>query len=193
MKGKIFILGITGGAGSGKSTISKYLKKELDAEVVNTDDFFKSKKDWKGLDPTAIRFKVLYKVLRELKSGKKSYFYPFLKKSGKISKIPKQLSPRKLIIVEGILAFQNKKIRNLLNKGIYLDLPTQLQYLRRKKKYKSEGMGKTFYAFKKFFDETMLPFYKKYVLPLKKYFYVINTNQSPKKIYLEIKKLITSF
>ena len=80
-KKEIFVLGITGGAGSGKSTISKYFKKEFDAEVVNTDDFFKSKKDWKGLDPTAIRFKVLYKVLRELKSGKKSYFYPFLKKS----------------------------------------------------------------------------------------------------------------
>jgi len=54
---------------------------------------------------------LLYKVLKELKSGKKSYFYPFLKKSGKISKIPKQLLPHKLIIVEGILAFQNKKIK----------------------------------------------------------------------------------
>ena len=189
-KNKIRIIGITGGVGAGKTTLSEYIKKKIDAEVLNTDLFSKPKKEWKGLNPSSTRFDVLEKVLKDLKSGKPTSYSPFIKKTGKLSRVRRALYPKRVIIIEGILPFQNKRIRKLLDIGFYLDLPQEKRYQRRQKKYRREDLHKTHYASREFFNNTIVPSHKRYTSPLKKEFIVVKSNQKPAKIFSKIKRYL---
>lgn len=188
---KTIFVAITGGTGAGKSTVCKKIQEKINGQVVCTDEFFKAKKEWNGLNKSALRAEELYSVLKDFSKNKNSGFSPFLKKSGKISRKYKKLRYKKIILVEGILAFQYKKILDLMDYRFYLDLPIDEQYKRRRKKYLSEGRGKEKIANRESFDKIILPFYKKEVIPLKKDFEVINASLNLNKIEEKILKSLS--
>lgn len=167
-----FLIGIAGGSGCGKSTLSYGLKDKYSdlVEVVHFDDyqkeevdvpFFEGMRNWDH--PDAIDFEQLYNDLIDLKDGKKvsvmtksSVLNPTYEEKGRIEHT---LEPKKIIIVEGYMALQNEKIRNLFDYTIFLDIPIEESMKRRDKiTYNDES---------EYNNKILKPMHKKYVEPSK--------------------------
>jgi uridine kinase len=167
-----YFIGIAGGSGCGKSTLSYRLRKEFPdlIETVHFDDYQKEERDvplFKGMKnwdhPEAIDFEKLYQDLRQLQSNqqvkvmtKNSIINPSYEQEGRIQHI---LEPKKIIIVEGYMVFQNEKVRDLLDFKIFLDISIEKSVQRRNKiTYNDEEA---------YNDKILVPMHKKYVEPSK--------------------------
>ena len=167
-----FIIGIAGGSGCGKSTLSYRLKDRYPnlIEIVHFDDyqkeeidvpFFKGMRNWDH--PDAINFKQLHSDLIQLKDNKNvevmtksSIINPTYEQNGRIKHI---LRPKKIIIIEGYMALYDKKIRDLFDLKIYLDIPIDESIKRRDKiTYNDES---------KYNTEILIPMHSQYVAPTK--------------------------
>ncbi len=148
MKNSPYIIGIAGGSGSGKTTVAdKLYKKFPDQSVVIKHDFYY--KDFSQLTPdeknkvnfdhpNSLETNLLIKHIQDLKNNKTIDLpqYDFATHS-RIKKTIKTQS-RKIIIVEGILIFVEKKLRDLFDLKIYIDTPNDIRFIRRLKRDISE-------------------------------------------------------
>lgn len=170
---KHFLIGIAGGSGCGKSTLSYGLKNKYPdlIEVVHFDDYQKEEMSIPFLEgmrnwdhPDAINFKQLYSDLIQLKNNneiavmtKSSILNPTYEKKGRIKHI---LKPKKIIIVEGYMTFQDKRIRELFDLKIFLDIPISESIKRRDKiTYNDES---------EYNNKILIPMHTKYIEPTKK-------------------------
>ena len=173
---KHFLIGIAGGSGCGKSTLSYGLKNNHPnlIEVVHFDDYQKEEIDipfFKGIRnwdcPDTINFKQLYSDLIQLKNSKEvevmtksSILNPTYEEEGRIKHI---LKPKKIIIVEGYMTFQDKRIRELFDLKIFLDIPISESMRRRDKIIYNSDKEESEYN-----NKILIPMHTKYVEPTKK-------------------------
>ena len=133
----IFV-GIVGPSGSGKTTLCKKLKAaNKEYEHIRLDNYFKHPKtfplkhgfrNWEK--PSNIKFDVLLKHLRALQYGKEIHTRSFPKRKGaKPESIILKSKP--IVLIEGFMLFKDKKIRDVLDLKIYLDVYTELMLKRR--------------------------------------------------------------
>lgn len=141
MSGKVMIIGIAGGTGSGKTTITRRLVQRFgkDVSVVYHDNYYKAHHGMTYEErarlnydhPNAFDTDLLIRDLRELKAGKEIYCpvydYTIHDRSEKTVKV----SPSKVIIVEGILIFENKELCDLMDIKIFVDTDADVRILRR--------------------------------------------------------------
>lgn len=141
MSGKVMIIGIAGGTGSGKTTITRRLVQCFgkDVSVVYHDNYYKAHHGMTYEErarlnydhPNAFDTDLLIRDLRELKAGKEIYCpvydYTIHDRSEKTVKV----SPSKVIIVEGILIFENKELCDLMDIKIFVDTDADVRILRR--------------------------------------------------------------
>ena len=135
------IIGISGGSGSGKTTLAKNLKKEFnnDVEILSHDFYYKqhdelSFEERKSLNydhPNAFDTDILIEHLKLLKQGNviERPIYSFVDYNRENSTI--SVEPKKIIIVEGILIFENKELTNLLDIKIFVDTDADIRFIRR--------------------------------------------------------------
>lgn len=184
---KPFIIGITGGSGSGKTTFieairSTFSKKELC--VISQDDYYRPKEeqtqDEMGIInfdlPKSIDKKAFYKDIKRLTEGKKvtrtEYTFNNDQKKPKIL----TFSPAPIIIVEGLFIFHYKKINELLDLKIFLHAKENLKVIRRIKRDRVERnypLDDVLYRY----ENHVLPTFEKYLRPyIEKCDIVINNN-----------------
>jgi uridine kinase len=168
-----FLIGIAGGSGCGKSTLShELIGKYPDLiEVVHLDDYQKEKTDvpiFKGMrnwdHPDAINFEQLYSDLIKLKNDKavevmtkSSILNPAYEERGRIKHI---LKPKKIIIVEGYMTLYDKKIRDLFDLKIFLEIPITKSMKRRDKVTHNDES--------EYNNKILIPMHIKFVEPTKK-------------------------
>lgn len=163
---KPFFIGITGGSGSGKTSLAKELKNHFKkrASVFHIDNYqrFGEKlpeicgiKNWDH--PKSIKWDRLIKDLSSLKNGKKIIIKSRDQKTLKNMK-EKVFMPTELIIVEGYLLFYNPLVRNLLDFLVYLDASDKVRIQRRNKSKNPQYVQKI-----------LLPMHHKYIEPTKKF------------------------
>jgi uridine kinase len=139
---KPFILGVAGGSGSGKTHFARALRDHLSAEsceIVYQDNFYidQSKKfDHDGgavnFDhPDAIDFALLTEKIGELKRGSNATvpIYDFVTHSRKKETLPVRAAP--VILVDGILIFHWRPLRELFDELVFFDAPEELRFQRR--------------------------------------------------------------
>jgi uridine kinase len=128
----MLLIGITGGSGSGKTTV---VKKVLDhfpqnlVEVIHMDSYYKDSSHLSAEDrlkinfdhPDAFEYDLLYQHLLDLKNGKaiEEPTYDFITSSRKKETI--LVKPTHVIIVEGILLFTDKRLRDVCNIKVFVD------------------------------------------------------------------------
>src|SRR3989344_6245519 len=135
---KIYLVGIVGPSGSGKTTLCKHLKfLSGQHEHIRLDNYFKSPKTFpkKGQFrnwelPSNLKFDALLKHLKMLRNGKEVHTKTFPKKAEAKSE-PITLKPGKIIFIEGFMLFKDKKVRDMLDLKIYLDIHPELMLRRR--------------------------------------------------------------
>ena len=133
---EITVIGIAGGTGSGKSTFTNRLKEQFGDKiaVIYYDNYYRAQDDV----PFEERKKVNYDSpdsletdLRALKEGKTiecpTYDYTVHNRS----KETVVIEPRKVIIVEGILALENEELRNLIDIKVFVEADADERILRR--------------------------------------------------------------
>ncbi len=128
----MFIIGITGGTGSGKSTVVRKISENLNQDLVGviTQDSYYKDNSHIPLDqrqkinfdhPASIDFPLLLEHVRTLKKGEGIHqpVYSFLTSTRMDKTIP--VEPKLVIILEGLLIFTNEPLRKLLDLKIFVD------------------------------------------------------------------------
>ncbi len=189
-----YIVAIVGPSGVGKTVVSEIIQTELgDAVHIDLDDYFKNWEkfphvgEWINWDlPEDLNFTLLASDLRKLKSGKSVRVFILDRITHKRSE--KTISPRSIILVEGFLILFDKKLRELFDLKIYIETSTETQVqrrlqrsIRRDEDHHREG----------YLRKVVVPNYKKYGLPTKKFVdYIVDGERPLEKVTEEVKKII---
>ncbi|MDD4844865.1 MAG: uridine kinase [Anaerotignum sp.] len=137
----IMIIGIAGGTGSGKTTLTNRLKERFgeDVTVVYHDNYYKrhdemtyEERSLLNYDhPDAFETELMIEHIKKLRQSIaiESPIYDFTVHNR--SNQTFMVYPTKVIVVEGILIFQNELLRNLLDIKIFVDTDADVRILRR--------------------------------------------------------------
>ena len=182
------LIGISGGTGSGKTTISKKIISKLnkdDITLIQLDSYYKNinhlsydKRSETNFDhPNALDFDLLKKHMRKISNGSmiKLPIYNF--KTHKRSKKTKNIFPTKIIILEGIHSLFDQSIRSLMNIKIYIDADDDFRIIRRLKR-DINSRNRSFDSVINQYYSTVRPMHIKFVEPVKKFADIIITNNN---------------
>lgn len=170
------IVGISGGTGSGKTTLAQKIARILGDEVaiIQQDSYYKDlsylppeERDAVNFDhPAAIDFNLLRQDLIHLKQGMRIQkpIYDF--KTHCRVNTTEEIEPRKILIVDGILILTVPEIRELLDIKIYVDNSDDIRLLRRIERDILER-GRDFNGIKAQYLSTVKPMHDKFVEPSK--------------------------
>ena len=175
---KILVIGIAGGSGSGKTTLMKRLVEQFgdDVTVVSHDNYYcrhdELTYEQRCLinydEPAAFETDLMARHLDCLRNGQAVecpvYDYTVHNRSDETFTI----EPRKVIIVEGILIFENEALRNLMDIRIFVDTDADVRLCRRIKRDVNKR-GRTLESVLIQYQNTVKPMHEQYVEPSKKY------------------------
>ena len=136
------LIGITGGTGSGKSTIAREIYKQFDETCIamlEQDSYYKDQSDLSFEEriktnydhPDAFDTSLLVEHLNLLLEGQviQKPIYNFEIHNRVEATVSVQ--PKEIIIVEGILVLQEKILRDMLDIKIYVDTDADVRFIRR--------------------------------------------------------------
>ena len=178
MENNILVIGIAGGTGSGKTTLMKNLinKYGEDITVLSHDNYYKRHDEMTyeercGLnydEPAALETDLMARHLDKLRQGESIQcpVYDFTVHNRSDETIT--IVPRKVIIVEGILIFENQPLRELMDIRIFVDTDADVRLCRRIKRDVNKR-GRTLESVLTQYQETVKPMHEKYVEPSKKF------------------------
>ena len=174
----ILVIGIAGGSGSGKTTLMKNLITRLGGQVtvLSHDNYYKRHDDMTYEErcllnydePEAFDTSLMVYQLGELRRGFSVdcpvYDFTVHNRSNETTKIV----PERVIIVEGILIFENKELRDLMDVKIFVDTDADIRLCRRIKRDVNKR-GRSMESVLKQWQQTVKPMHELYVEPSKKY------------------------
>ena len=178
MDNNILVIGIAGGTGSGKTTLMNNLIKAFqeDVTILSHDNYYKRHDDLTYEErcqlnydePAALETDLMAAHLDQLRQGKTidCPVYDFTQHNRSDQTI--RIVPRKVIIVEGILIFENKELRDLMDIRIFVDTDADVRLCRRIHRDVSQR-GRTVDSVLTQYEDTVRPMHMKYVEPTKKY------------------------
>ena len=175
----MYIIGVTGGTGSGKTTIINKITKESGIKEIcylSSDSYYKDnsklefeKRDKLNYDtPEAIDFNLLINHISALKKGLEINVPNYCFSTHLRLKNTSLFSPKKILIIEGILILTNKELRESINYNIFLDCPRNIRFERRLKRDVSER-DRNYEDVVDLFKNRLDSMHELYVEPVKKY------------------------
>ena len=191
------IIGIAGGSGSGKTTFAQNLKKDFENEIVvlshdfyykNHDDLsFEERKKLNFDHPNAFDTDMLVEQLKDLKAGKtiEHPVYSFVRHNREDYTV--KIEPKKIILVEGILIFENKELRDMMDIKIFVDTDADIRFIRRLVRDVNER-GRTIESIIEQYCSTVKPMHEQFVEYSKKYADIIVPEGGNNKVALTMVK-----
>ena len=178
----ILVIGIAGGSASGKTTLMKNLIADFEDEVtvLSHDNYYKrhdelSYEERSHLnydEPDAFDTSLMVYHLDQLRHGHaiECPVYDFTIHNRSDETI--HIVPKKVIIVEGILIFEDEALRNLMDIRIFVDTDADIRLCRRIARDVNER-GRTLESVLTQYQQTVKPMHERYVEPSKKYAHII--------------------
>jgi uridine kinase len=171
------IIGITGGSGSGKSTIVRKISEVVSEFVfIPQDNYYHSATYISNENITAYNFdhpdafdtSLLYQHLKDLKEGNSIEMpqYDFVHHRRKDERITLKAKP--LVIIEGLMVLYDEAIRNLLDLKLYVDTPDDIRFIRRLQRDMSER-GRTVDSVITQYLEVVRPGHFNFIEPTKEF------------------------
>lgn len=175
--GDYLVIGIAGGSGSGKTTLTNQIAAQFleQVTVIKHDNYYKAHDDMDYDErsrlnyghPNAFDTELMIEHLKALKQGKSVecpiYDYTIHNRS----KDTITIAPNKVIIVEGILIFENKDLCDLMDIRIFVDTDADLRIIRRIQRDVMERARSLESVINQYL-ETVKPMHEQYVEPSKK-------------------------
>ena len=162
----IFI-GIAGGTGSGKTTLTEHLKQHFgdDISVVHHDSYYKyqdrpfEERCKQNYDhPDAFETDLMVEQLKELKAGKAIRCPVYSYADHQRTSEAELIRPSKVVIVEGILIFQDPRLREMLDIKIFVETDADVR-----------DRGRTLESVITQYLTTVKPMHEQFVEPSRKY------------------------
>ena len=171
------LIGIAGGTGSGKTTLTKHLKKRFgdDITVIGHDSYYKrqdrpfEERCRQNYDhPDAFDTDLLVRHLKALKRGEtiQCPVYSYVEHNRTDETV--EIKPTKVILVEGILIFASQELRDMLDIKIFVETDADVRILRRCLR-DVEERGRTLESVVTQYLTTVKPMHEQYVEPSRKY------------------------
>ncbi|MDE7380890.1 MAG: uridine kinase [Muribaculaceae bacterium] len=194
------VIGIAGGTGSGKSTVVRKIIESLPAEevaVIPQDCYYndnahiplEERLKMNYDEPASIEWTLLTKQIQELKEGKSIEMptYDFIT----CSRLPEtvHITPRKVIVVEGILVLTDKPLRDMLDVKVFVDADADERLIRVIHRDCIER-GRTPQMVIDRYSETLKPMHELYIEPSKRYADLIIPQGGHNKVAV---KLLTDY
>lgn len=185
----MFIIGITGGTGSGKTTIVNEVINLFDASeicLLSSDSYYKNnasldfnQRDKLNYDiPEAIDFDLLNKHIDLLKQEINIYVPNYCFTTHLRLEKTTVVEPKKILIIEGILILTNKTLRDSINYSVFLDCPRDVRFQRRLDRDIKER-GRNYNDVINLFETRLDIMHSEFVEPHKKFCdLILNTNEN---------------
>ena len=174
----ILVIGIAGGSGSGKTTLLKNIIATFGPAitVISHDNYYKRHDEMTYEErcklnydePDALETDLMVQQLAQLRRGEEILcpVYDFTVHNRSDETI--LIKPERVIIVEGILIFENKELRDLMDIKIFVDTDADVRLCRRIKRDVNKR-GRTLESVLSQYQETVKPMHEKYVEPSKRF------------------------
>ena len=170
----ILVIGIAGGTGSGKSTLTEWLKKRFGDEVtvIRHDDYYKAQHTLTYEErvvvnydcPEAFDTALLIDHLKALKEGREVdrpvYDYTIHDRSFEVCHVV----PTPVVVLDGILILENKELCSLMDVKIFVDTDDDIRILRRIERDVMER-DRSLSSIINQYRNTVKPMHEKYVQP----------------------------
>ena len=178
----ILVIGIAGGTGSGKTTLMNNLIEKFseDVTILSHDNYYKRHDELTYEErcklnydePAALETDLMARHLDKLRSGKAidCPVYDFTQHNRSSETI--RIVPKKVIIVEGILIFENKELRDLMDVRIFVDTDADVRLCRRILR-DVEKRGRSLESVLTQYQTTVKPMHEMYVEPSKRFANII--------------------
>lgn len=190
------LIGITGGTGSGKSTIAREIYKKFGEQciaMIEQDSYYKDQSSLSFDErvktnydhPDAFDTALLVEHLKKLLSGQavEKPIYDFEVHNRK--KDSTLVESRDIIILEGILILQELEIRNLLDVKIYVDTDADVRIIRRLVRDINER-GRTVDSVINQYLNVVRPMHMQFTEPTKRYADIIIPEGGHNKVAIDI-------
>ena len=175
---KSLVIGVAGGSGSGKTTLLNNIIEAFGPAitVISHDNYYKRHDELTYEErcklnydePAALETDLMVRQLDQLRNGQEILcpVYDFTVHNRSDETI--LIKPERVIIVEGILIFENKELRDLMDIKIFVDADADVRICRRIKRDVTKR-GRSLESVINQYQETVKPMHEKYVEPSKKY------------------------
>ena len=193
--GKIIVIGIAGGTGSGKTTITRKLVENFGDQVtvIYHDNYYRAHHDMPPAErarlnfdhPDAFDTELMLEHLTAIKNGEAVecpvYDYSINDRSDKTITV----KPSRVIVVEGIMTFHEKCLRQLMDIKLFVDADADVRILRRIMRDVRER-GRQLDGIIRQYLETVKPMHEAFVEPSKRYADIIIPEGGENKVALEM-------
>lgn len=162
----------------GKSTLANNIKKEFENNItmLSHDYYYKDHPELPLEEraklnydhPNSIETSLLIKHLKELKKGNSVQRPEYSFVEHKREKTTVEVVPKKVILVDGILIFENKELREMMDIKIFVDTDADIRFIRRMLR-DVEQRGRTLNSVVSQYCTTVKPMHEEFVEPSKKY------------------------
>jgi len=190
------LLGVAGGTGSGKTSFAQRLLETLGPErclTLEQDSYYKegsrlSPQERASINydhPDAFDTSLLIQDLRDLKAGRPvpHLTYDHASYARKVLEDP--LSPRPLILLEGILILAEEPLRRLMDIKLFIDTDADVRILRRLRR-DLQYRGRSFESVERQYLESVRPMHLEFVEPSKRYADLIIPEGAENQVALEL-------
>ena len=162
----------------GKTTLAENIKKEFDNNItmISHDSYYNDHSNLPFEErvklnydhPNSFETNLLIKHLEELKKGHTIYRpkYSFLERKRESETV--EVIPKKVIILEGILIFENKELRDMMDIKIFVDTDADIRFIRRLLR-DVEKRGGTLNTVVSEYCTIVKPMHEQFVEPSKKF------------------------
>lgn len=175
---KPIIVGVAGGTGSGKTTLAQKIQQGVGERscLLQHDWYYRDLRDIEAEHRSGVNFdhpdsldnQLLVEQLRDLKNGKaiKAPQYDFSRHLRADTTI--SIQPVPVVVVEGILVFALKDLREMFDIKIYVDTDADIRILRRIRR-DMRDRGRDFESIRQQYYDTVRPMHLEFVEPSKRW------------------------
>ena len=198
----MLVIGIAGGTGSGKTTVVNQIINELPTDevcVISQDSYYKATDKLSYEDrtkinfdhPSAIDFNLLKQHISALKNGEviNQPVYSFVTHNRTKDTI--KTHPRKVVIIEGILIFNNKELLDLFDIKIFVHADADERLIRRLKRDITER-GRNIDEVLNRYKDTLKPMHQQFIEPTKNFADIIIPNDRYNTVAVDIVRTVIS-
>ena len=190
------VFGVAGGTASGKTTVARAILEAVGAERISYlphDAYYKDsphlsleERSHQNYDhPNSLETKLLIKHIKQLLEGQSANVPVYDFTEHRRTEETVLIEPCPIILVDGILIFTKRKLRDLMNIKIFVDTDADVRFIRRLQRDMRER-GRSLDSVVEQYMDTVRPMHLKFVEPSKRFADVIIPNGGLNRVAMEM-------